>query len=83
VAEFVWCFLRTTMKTVRVAVAGRGFDVLHVCNPAETYWPLAQFWKRLGRRFVLDHHDLSPKMHQTKFGSTGGLTVAALHHLDG
>jgi hypothetical protein len=65
VAEFVWCFLRTTMETVRVAVAGRGFDVLHVCNPAETYWPLAQFWKRLGRRFVLDHHDLSPKMHQT------------------
>ena len=42
VAEFLWCFVRTAMKSVRVAVAGRGFDVLHVCNPPETYWPLGR-----------------------------------------
>ena len=37
VAEFLWCFVRTAMKTFRVALRGRGFDVLHVCNPPETY----------------------------------------------
>ena len=76
VAEFLWCFVRTAMKSVRVAVAGRGFDVLHVCNPPETYWPLGRFWKLFGRRFLFDHHDLSPEMFQAKFGSTGGPALA-------
>jgi glycosyltransferase involved in cell wall biosynthesis len=80
--EFAWCFLRTAMKTVRVAVAGRGFDVLHVCNPPETYWPLAGFWRRFGKRFLFDHHDLSPEMYEAKFGSAGGRTVAALRFLE-
>ena len=52
VVEFLWCFVRTTVKSVRVAVAGRGFDVLHVCNPPETYWPLGRFWKLFGKRFL-------------------------------
>ena len=81
-AEFSWCFLRTAMKTVRVVVAGRGFDVLHVCNPPETYWPLARFWKRFGKRFLFDHHDLSPEMYEAKFGSAGGRTVAGLRFLE-
>ena len=38
VMEFAWCFLRAFMKSVRVAVVGRGFDVIHACNPPETYW---------------------------------------------
>jgi glycosyltransferase involved in cell wall biosynthesis len=70
------------MKSVRVAVAGRGFDVLHVCNPPETYWPLARFWKRLGRRFLFDHHDLSPEMFQAKFGTGGGPALAGLRWLE-
>ena len=75
VAEFLWCFVRTAMKSVRVAVTGRGFDVLHVCNPPETYWPLGRFWKLFGKRFLFDHHDLSPEMYQAKFGSAGGLAA--------
>jgi len=82
VAEFLWCFVRTAMKTIRVAVVGRGFDVLHVCNPPETYWPLGRFWKRLGRRFLFDHHDLSPEMFQAKFGSGHGAAVAGLRWLE-
>jgi glycosyltransferase involved in cell wall biosynthesis len=82
VAEFLWCFVRTAMKSVRVAVAGRGFDVLHVCNPPETYWPLGRFWQLFGRRFLFDHHDLSPEMYQAKFDSSGGLALAGLRFLE-
>ena len=62
--------------------SGRGFDVLHVCNPPETYWPLARFWKLFGKRFLFDHHDLSPEMYQAKFGSSGGQAVAGLRYLE-
>jgi glycosyltransferase involved in cell wall biosynthesis len=65
--EFVWCFLRTTMKSFQVAARGHGFDVIHACNPPETYWLLGQLWKLMGKKFVFDHHDLSPEMYGAKF----------------
>jgi glycosyltransferase involved in cell wall biosynthesis len=82
VAEFVWCFVRTAMKTLRVATRGPGFDVLHVCNPPETYWPLGMAAKAAGRRFVFDHHDLSPEMYRAKFGDRRGLAHRALLWLE-
>jgi glycosyltransferase involved in cell wall biosynthesis len=78
VAEFIWCFIATFLLSFRVAVLGRGFDVLHVCNPPETYWPMAWFWRMFGKIFIFDHHDLSPEMFAAKFGGEGGLVMKAL-----
>jgi glycosyltransferase involved in cell wall biosynthesis len=82
VAEFLWCFLATALLSAKVAL-GRGFDVLHVCNPPEIYWPLAAFWQLLGKRFIFDHHDLSPEMYRVKFGGRpDGLILRALLWLE-
>jgi glycosyltransferase involved in cell wall biosynthesis len=78
IAEFVWCFIATACLSLVVAARGRGFDILHVCNPPETYWPLAWFWRMFGRVFIFDHHDLSPEMAAAKFGSDGGLLIKGL-----
>jgi glycosyltransferase involved in cell wall biosynthesis len=67
VLEFLWCFVMTSLLSFKVQLFGRGFDVLHVCNPPETYWPLAWFWRAFGKRFIFDHHDLSPEMFAVKF----------------
>jgi len=80
--EFAWCFLRSFMKSVRVAVAGRGFDVIHACNPPETYWLLARFWRLFGKRFLFDHHDLSPEMYRAKFDTDRGLALVGLRWLE-
>jgi glycosyltransferase involved in cell wall biosynthesis len=72
IIEFAWCLLRSFMASVRIAVAGRGFDVIHACNPPETYWLLAWFWRPFGKRFLFDHHDLSPEMYAAKFGRASG-----------
>jgi glycosyltransferase involved in cell wall biosynthesis len=82
VVEFAWCFLRAFMKSVRVALAGRGFDVIHACNPPETYWLLAGFWRFFGKRFLFDHHDLSPEMYAAKFGRDSGLMYNGLLFLE-
>src|SRR4051812_46960418 len=34
-AEFAWCFLCTLFESIRIAVRGPGFDVIHACNPPE------------------------------------------------
>jgi glycosyltransferase involved in cell wall biosynthesis len=82
VAEFLWCFAATAILSLGVAVT-RGFDVLHVCNPPEIYWPLAAFWRLFGKRFIFDHHDLSPEMYRAKFGGRdGGMTLRALLWLE-
>jgi glycosyltransferase involved in cell wall biosynthesis len=82
VTEFAWCFVRTAMKTLRVSLLGRGFDVLQVCNPPETYWPLAYFWRLFGKRFLFDHHDLSPEMYRAKFPDGSRLVEAGLRFLE-
>lgn len=82
IVEFAWCFLRTFMKSFRVALRGRGFDVIHACNPPETFWLLAWFWRPFGKRFLFDHHDLSPEMYAAKFERTGGLMYRGLLFLE-
>jgi glycosyltransferase involved in cell wall biosynthesis len=66
--EFVYCWLRTAFLSVRAWRAQR-FDVLQACNPPDTYWLLARFWKRRGVRFVFDQHDLNPELFVSRFGT--------------
>ncbi|MBI5165602.1 MAG: glycosyltransferase family 4 protein [Magnetospirillum sp.] len=50
----------------------RGFDVIHACNPPETLFLVGGFFKLLlGKRFVFDHHDLSPELYVAKFARKG------------
>ncbi len=71
-AEFLWCFLATALLSLYVTLFGRGFDVLHACNPPDTFWLLGRFWRVFGKRFIFDHHDLCPEMFAAKFGRSGG-----------
>jgi hypothetical protein len=82
VAEFAWCFARTFQKSLRVAFLGRGFDAIHACNPPDTYWLLGLFWRPFGKKFLFDHHDLSPEMYAAKFGKNSGPVHSALMFLE-
>lgn len=81
-AEFTWCFAATSLLTAKVALVGRGFDVVQVCNPPETFWPLGLLCRAFGKVFVFDHHDLSPEMFAVKFDREGGLLVRTLLFLE-
>ena len=48
-----------------------GFDVIHAHNPPDTFVFIAMFYKLFGKRFVYDHHDLSPEMYLARFRSGG------------
>ncbi len=49
----------------------RGFDVVHTHNPPDTLVFIAGFYKLFGKKFVYDHHDLSPEMYWALFGNKG------------
>jgi glycosyltransferase involved in cell wall biosynthesis len=62
-ATFAWSLLVFLRK---------GFDVVHAHNPPDTFVFIAGFYKLLfGKRFVYDHHDLSPEMYQARFPNGG------------
>jgi len=48
-----------------------GFDVVHAHNPPDTFVFIAMFYKLFGKRFVYDHHDLSPEMYVARFHDGG------------
>ena len=80
--EFVYCWLATAILSLKIAFAGPGFDVIQACNPPDTYWLLGWLWRPLGKKFVFDHHDLSPEMYGVKFDRNGGLLYKALLWLE-
>ncbi len=55
--------------------ATRGFDVIHAHNPPDTFVIIAAFFKLLGKRFIFDHHDLSPEMYHARFNGHGNATL--------
>ncbi len=81
VVEFAYCWLVTACLSLVVALR-EGFDVIHACNPPDTYFALAALYKLLGKKFVFDHHDLSPEMYQAKFMGRRGLLYRALLWLE-
>ena len=82
IVEFAWCFLATSWLSLKIALTGRGFDVIHACNPPDTFWLLGRFWGLFGRRLIFDHHDLSPEMYAAKFDRAAGLLYRGLLWLE-
>lgn len=46
----------------------RGFDVIQACSPPDLIFLVAAPFVLLGKKFVFDHHDLSPEFYEAKFG---------------
>lgn len=54
-----------------VVLFREGFDAIHAHNPPDTFVFIAAFYKIFGKRFVYDHHDLSPEMYVARFHGGG------------
>lgn len=71
--EYTWAFLACFGLSLRVWME-RGFDVIHVGNPPDIFFPLAWFYRLFGKKFIFDQHDLSPETYLSKF-EVGGKGV--------
>jgi glycosyltransferase involved in cell wall biosynthesis len=72
--EYGYSMAMTFFLSLLVLVQ-RGFDVVHAHCPPDAFVGIAAFYKLLGKRFVYDHHDLSPELYHARFGGTGNRTV--------
>ena len=62
-----------------VALAKRGFDVVHLNNPPDVLILAALPFKLLGKKIIFDQHDLSPEIYpQHHPGGEGGIVHRVL-----
>lgn len=47
----------------------RPFDLVHACSPPDFLLLAALSLRRRGARFIFDHHDLTPELYLSRFGS--------------
>lgn len=54
------------------------FEVIHTHNPPDSLFMVAFLYKLFGKRFVFDHHDLTPDLFVEKYGRRGGVIYRLL-----
>ena len=67
VFEFSYCFIMTFLLSVWIAFR-HGFDIIHACNPPDTFFAIGLFYKLFGKKFYFDQHDLCPEVYLAKYG---------------
>src|SRR5207244_617106 len=50
-----------------------GFDIIHGCSPPDLIFLVALPFKLFGKKYVFDHHDISPELFESKFNGRGPL----------
>jgi len=68
--EYATALWRMSLLAWRLG-RGRGFDVVHACNPPDLLVLAALPLKLRGARIIFDQHDLVPELYECRFGSKG------------
>jgi glycosyltransferase involved in cell wall biosynthesis len=72
--EYGWSMFASFFLTMWIFFR-RGFDVIHAHNPPDLFVLIAICYRIFGKKFVFDHHDLSPEMYNSRFRNSGNRTV--------
>lgn len=75
---YLWEYGYSLVASFFLSIAvffGNGFDIIHAHNPPDLFVFVALFYKLFGKRFIFDHHDLSPEMYRARFRGGGSQFV--------
>ncbi|HVO60459.1 MAG TPA: glycosyltransferase family 4 protein [Terriglobales bacterium] len=64
--EYSWALLIEFLLAFRIYVR-TPFSILQACNPPDTIFLIALFFKLFGVQFVFDYHDPNPELYALKF----------------
>ncbi len=68
--ELAYCWARSAGHAIRLNRRFH-FEVVHACNPPDTFFLLAAILKPFGKKFVFAQHDLVPELWFSRFGDRG------------
>jgi glycosyltransferase involved in cell wall biosynthesis len=79
--EYGYSMVATFFLSLLVLVR-EGFDVVHAHNPPDMFVFIAAFYKLFGKRFVYDHHDITPELYCARFEVRNRLVYQVLVWLE-
>jgi glycosyltransferase involved in cell wall biosynthesis len=68
-AEYLY-FTSACLAVSFYVAAREGLDVIHAHNPPDTLFVVGAIHKLFGRKFIFDHHDLSPELYLSRYRKT-------------
>ena len=71
-------FISASLVTSLYILLKEGFDVIHTHTPPNVLFVTGALYRLLGKKFVLDHHDLSPELYLSRFGADRDLVYRIL-----
>ena len=77
VAEYLY-FTGACLALSSYIAFREGFDVIHAHNPPDTLCVVGAVHKLFGKKFVFDHHDLSPELYQSRYKSSSRVVSRGL-----
>ncbi len=77
IVEYFYFTLSSFIYSLYISLSD-GFDVVHIHNPPNTLFPIGLFYRLLGKKFVFDHHDLSPELFLSRYNLSKGIIYKAL-----
>ena len=70
--EYSWALAAEFWLTLKIFARTR-FRILQACNPPDTIFLIGLLFRPFGVRFIFDHHDLSPELFESRFGTASVL----------
>ena len=71
-------FTTATLFVSLYILMKRGFDIVHMNNPPDTLAVVGIFYKLFGKKYVFDHHDLSPELYLTRVSGKKDIVYRSL-----
>jgi glycosyltransferase involved in cell wall biosynthesis len=71
IREYFLAFKHISMLSWKVWRNHR-FDIIHICNPPDIFFPIGLFYRILGSKYIFDHHDLFPEMVEWRYRTVSG-----------
>ena len=68
--EYLYSYMVALFYSIWILLK-HGFDVVHAHNPPDIYVFIAMFYRIFGKKFVFDHHDLTPEIFKVRFTGAG------------
>jgi len=59
-----------------------GLDIIHLHNPPDTLVFIGAFYKLFGKKYVFDHHDLSPELYRVRCRGKNGFIDTMLMFME-
>ena len=70
ILEYLSAFTKTFLLFHKVWYGKGKFEVVHVANPPDMFWPLAIYCNLFNIKFIFDEHDLTPETLLSRFQLT-------------